>query len=915
MKRKLIMKTSVTFWRPETRHSYSCIVFEFGRLLFRRARLCVCALAVTWLACATARGVETVYEFRMPGIHRFAPVSGASLTPLSAEPQRWVRAFGRNGRDETVEFGDRVVLQLAPNAEMARVMEGSPLRRVRSSAAGFHIFQAADAPEAMREAHRLSALAGVEVCYPVIRRTLAKNYKYDTTPNDPYFRHQWNYENRDANGVSAGPDMNLRGAWPIGRGAGVLLAVVDDGIELTHPDLADRVAGAPHYNFYETTTNGLPESDLNAHGTAVAGLAGATGNNGRGIIGAAPEVQLASWVIFGPYDESPADDAMAAMFEYQMETVSVENHSWAHAGIALTDASPLEKTAVSNAVHNGRGGRGVFLARAAGNGRSDSNGDDILQDANDDGYNATPEVSVVAAVRSDGRIASYSNQGACILVAAPSDDGDLTFPTIFSTDRLGSKGYNQISFTNDLADYCFDSNGFGGTSAATPQISGLAALLLSVNSELGYRDLQQILALSARHFDAGDPELQTNGAGFLISHNDGFGVPDGGAAARLAKDWTPRPAQTNVTLISSNETAIAIGGLRLLITGDGISDNITNVAAEGANASYPDAPTGPFPLVDVGGATNDLTIDLHGKAALIQRGDVNFSVKIDYAAKAGAALAVVYDNRDGTNLHHMGGTDHAAIPSAFIDQNDGEAILAAVNQGKTVNAQFQLMTTDYSFQVTNALILEQVAVRCGFDYPFRPDLRVTLVSPHGTRSILQHYNSDASTAPTDWTFVSTQHFFEGSAGTWTLSVSGASDFTTGSVTFASLTLYGVAIKDSDGDGLDDDWEMAQFGTLAHGPADDPDRDGYSNAREQLMRTNPAVKNEPLAIDLSMWNDSTLRLSWPGVAGQSYELWTGDSATQMSFQTNLTGRFPEMQWFESYTNKASRFFEIHTLETP
>ncbi len=872
-------------------------------------------LALSFLAIDSARAAETVYEFRMPGMNRFAAAPGSSLTPLSSEPQRWVRAFGRNGRDETVEFGDRVVLQLAPNVNFARVLNGSPLRLTRSFTPGLNVLQAADAPAAMREAHRLSALAGVEVCYPIVRKTLAKSYKYVKKPNDPYFQHQWNFENRDGTGASAGADTNMRGAWAVGRGAGVLLAVVDDGIELTHPDLADRVAGAPHYNFYETSTNGLPESDLNGHGTAVAGLAGATGNNGRGISGAAPEVQLASWVIFGPNDESPADDVMAAMFEYKMDMVSVQNHSWAHAGTALTDSTPLEKAAISNAVHNGRGGRGVFLARAAGNGRTDSSGQDILQDANDDGYNTTPLVSVVAAVRSDGQIASYSNQGANILVAAPSDDGDPSFPTIFSTDRLGDKGYNRISFTNDLADYCFDSNGFGGTSAATPQIAGLAALLFSINPELTYRDVQQILALSARHFDAGDPEVQTNGAGFAISHNDGFGVPDGGAAARLARIWKLRPAQTNVTLTSSNAYAIATGGLRLLITGEDIPDNITNVASEGANASYPDAPTGVFPLVDVGRATIQLTNDLRGKAALIQRGDVNFSVKIDFAAQAGAALAVVYDNRDGTNLHHMGGTDRAAIPSVFIDQNDGEAILAQVNQGKTVNAQFQLVKTEYQFEVTNALTLEHVAVRCGFDYPFRPDLRVTLVSPHGTKSILQHYDSDASAAPTDWTYISTQHFFEGSIGTWTLSVSGASDQTTGSVNFASLTLYGVGIEDSDADGLDDVWEMAHFRTLAYGPADDPDKDGYSNAREYLMGTSPRVKDEPLAIEMSFWNDSTLRLSWPGVASQPYEIWSGDSSMEMSFQTNVTGRFPETEWFNAFTNTGSRFFEIRTLKTP
>src|SRR5206468_4465549 len=121
-------------------------------------------------------------------------------------------------------------------------------------------------------------------------------------------------------------------------------------------------------------------------------------------------------------------------------------------------------------------------------------------------------------------------------------------------------------YTNDLADYCFDSTGFSGTSASAPQISGLAALILSANPALTYRDVQQILILSARHFDLADPDLKTNGAGFRVSHNVGFGVPDAGQAVALARSWLNRPSVTNVTLTTANLQGIPDDGLRLLIT-------------------------------------------------------------------------------------------------------------------------------------------------------------------------------------------------------------------------------------------------------------------------------------------------------------------------------------------------------------
>src|SRR5947208_10528106 len=101
--------------------------------------------------------------------------------------------------------------------------------------------------------------------------------------------------------------------------------------------------------------------------------------------------------------------------------------------------------------------------------------------------------------------------------------------------------------------------------------------MLSANPNLTYRDVQQILLLCSRHFDLADPDLVTNGAGFQVSHNDGFGVPDAGVAVNLARSWSNRPPQTKVTVVATNTAQIPDDGLRLLITGTGVSGDLASI--------------------------------------------------------------------------------------------------------------------------------------------------------------------------------------------------------------------------------------------------------------------------------------------------------------------------------------------------
>jgi subtilisin-like proprotein convertase family protein len=262
----------------------------------------------------------------------------------------------------------------------------------------------------------------------------------------------------------------------------------------------------------------------------------------------------------------------------------------------------------------------------------------------------------------------------------------------------------------------------------------------------------------------------------------------------------------------------------------------------------------------------------------------------------------------------MAETDLTQIPSVFISQNDGQALSSFLTNQSMVAAQLTLNSASYAFNVQETLSCEFIGVRVQTDHTARGDLRIVLTSPTGTRSILQRMNQDTLAGPTDWTYYSVQHFYESSFGTWTLAITDEDIKGTGSVKGVSLILTGVPIADTDHDGLDDGWEMQHFQTLAYGPADDPDMDGFTNAREQIMGTDPSVPNSPFWVDLSLWDTRLLRISWPSTTKMSYRVQVGpQSIAPLSWATaKLPGQFPETEAFIPYANGLHQFFRVEAV---
>lgn len=339
-------------------------------------------------------------------------------------------------------------------------------------------------------------------------------------------------------------DINIANVWEDYTGAGVNVGIIDDGVEYVHDDLFLNYNSALELDAAENDGDPAPGSAFDSHGTSVAGLIAASAN-GVGGVGVAPDASISALRLdFLTFDESDfIAQATAAL--YRAADFDVVNNSWGYVFPFYDNFSnPTYEgfgDALQNAAENGRGGLGTIVVFAGGNGR------DFGDNANYHNLENSRFTIAVGAVNHFGEYTFYSSPGANLLVSAPGgefDDGIVT------TDLSGPVG-------EDPGDY---TSSFGGTSATAPIVSGVVALMLQANPSLGYRDVQEILAYSARQTDATDLGWSFNGAknwnggGLHVSHDYGFGLVDAHAAVRLAETWTAQSTFDNEQVVSATST-------------------------------------------------------------------------------------------------------------------------------------------------------------------------------------------------------------------------------------------------------------------------------------------------------------------------------------------------------------------------
>jgi len=383
---------------------------------------------------------------------------------------------------------------------------------------------------------------------------VARQYFKRAMPNDTLIGQQWHLKNS-----TVSPNIthaNVENAWNFGgtggvKGTGIRIGIVDDGVQTNHPDLTN-IDTVNDYDWNDSDNDPSPE-DYDDHGTAVAGVAGAAGNNGLGVSGVAPSSTLVGMRLIGGYF-GISDSQIANAMNWKSDIIQVKNNSWGPSDYSnsLAGPEPLTISALANAATNGRGGKGTIFVWAAGNGKGKEN------DSNYDGYANSIYAIAVGATDSLGRSSYYSETGANVLICAPSN-GDGGALGVVTTDRTGTltadSGYNAPGVSGELTDRNYTKY-FGGTSSASPVVSGVAALMLEKNPNLGWRDVKEILIRSATPFRATDAGWKTNGAGFKFHHQFGAGLVNAAAAVDLAANWVNLPVQTSLSVPQNASVAI-----------------------------------------------------------------------------------------------------------------------------------------------------------------------------------------------------------------------------------------------------------------------------------------------------------------------------------------------------------------------
>jgi len=243
------------------------------------------------------------------------------------------------------------------------------------------------------------------------------------------------------------------------------------------------------------------------------GVAAANGQHGAA--GVAPQAQIMPIRLQSALGSQAEADAFIWAADHGADVISVswgppDGRWWDETDPRHDVVVPLPKStrlAIDYATSKGRNGKGTVIVWSAGNGN---------ESVDNDGYASYEKVIAVASTNDQGTRAVYSDFGKAIWCAFPSSDFEVDghpapfTPGIWTTDQSGSFGYNPGDSEKGDVEGNYTNN-FGGSASAAPGVAGVAALIISVNPELRWHEVKDILKLSSDKVDEENGRYDENG--------------------------------------------------------------------------------------------------------------------------------------------------------------------------------------------------------------------------------------------------------------------------------------------------------------------------------------------------------------------------------------------------------------------
>lgn len=401
-------------------------------------------------------------ESCLPPAKRSVRADNADILPMDLDP---------SFQNYIVKYKAQQVLTASGHARKEYSVSGLNLSSISNSKTLFSLKLTGSTVEKLKVIQRLSQQPDIDYVEPDYPIEMIPQVQASTSPNDPYFSKQWFHTT-----------LKSLNAWSISNGSeDIVVAVIDTGVDYTHPDLVNNAWKNPDevINGMDDDGNGLVDdihgwnfaansndarsTSKSPHGSHVAGLIGAAGNNNVGVVGVAPKVKMMALKFMDDSGGGITSNAIKAIDYAIQKKVFLINNSWGSNRYSKSLSDAITRAADA----------GILFMAAAGNGNK-GKGYDIQTTA---WYPASyPQWNVfsIAASNSEDQLAAFSNYGANkVDVAAP-----------------GFSIYSTVSGTNYQM--------MSGTSMATPIVSGLAVLVKAANPNL---DGNQILSIIRQSSD------------------------------------------------------------------------------------------------------------------------------------------------------------------------------------------------------------------------------------------------------------------------------------------------------------------------------------------------------------------------------------------------------------------------------